>query len=104
VLDDPLGELLARVVGDVLSEKSAQEVATTGDREADREGELSAEGMAVHWAGMFLFCSGQRSPVGEGIVKGCRKPVVSQFEFMGSLGQAIRSSLRLKPPCSPNVS
>jgi hypothetical protein len=48
VLDDPFGERLARVVGDVLLEEAAQKVAAAGDGEADREHELCAEGAAIH--------------------------------------------------------
>jgi hypothetical protein len=61
VLHDPLGELLAGIVRDVILEEPAQEIATAGDREADREGELGTERAVIH-GGMFLFCSRQRSP------------------------------------------
>jgi hypothetical protein len=60
VLHDSLGELLTRVISDVLLQQAAQKVAATGDRKADLE---------------RLFCSDQRSPVGECVVKGRRKPV-----------------------------
>ena len=55
VLNDPLGEHLARVVGDVLLEDAAQEVAAPGDYEADRERELRAKRTVI--IGMFWFCS-----------------------------------------------
>jgi hypothetical protein len=43
VLHHPRGELLARIIGYVLVEEPAQEIAATSDRKADREGELVAE-------------------------------------------------------------
>jgi hypothetical protein len=48
VLNHPRGELLTGIVRYVLFEQPAQEVAATGDREADREGELVAEGSVIH--------------------------------------------------------
>jgi hypothetical protein len=74
VLHHLLGELLARVVGDVLPQEPAQEIAAAADGEADRERKLVAEGAVIHQS-MFLICSHQRSPVGECVVKGCRKPM-----------------------------
>jgi hypothetical protein len=53
VLDHPLGELLARIIGHVVLQDSAQEIAATGDREAARERELIAEGAVIHGG---LFC------------------------------------------------
>ena len=58
VLDHPLGELLARVIGHVFLEQPAQEIAATADSEADREGELVAEGAVIH-GDMFWLCSHQ---------------------------------------------
>jgi hypothetical protein len=43
LLDHPLGELAAGIVGGVLLEDAAQEIAAAGDREADRERELITE-------------------------------------------------------------
>ena len=56
VLYDPLGNLLAGIVRRVLLEQTPQQSAAAGDREADRECELVAEGAMIHGY-MFWFCS-----------------------------------------------
>ena len=56
MLDHPVGELPARIVGDVLLEETPQKIAAAGDREADRERELVAEGAVIHGS-VFMFCS-----------------------------------------------
>jgi hypothetical protein len=43
-----LGELLARIVGHVVLQEPAQQVAATSDREADREGKLVAKQAVIH--------------------------------------------------------
>ena len=70
MLDHPLGELLASVVGNVILQEPAQEIAAAADREADREGELVTEGAVVHEAAMFLLCSRGRGAEAVGRVKG----------------------------------
>jgi hypothetical protein len=56
VLYHPRGELLARIIGNVLLEKPAQKIPAAGDGEADRERELGERGL-IHRRQMFLFCS-----------------------------------------------
>jgi hypothetical protein len=46
VINHPLGELLAGIIGHVLLEEPAQKIAAAGDRKADREGELIAGSLA----------------------------------------------------------
>jgi hypothetical protein len=55
VLDDPLGDHLAGVVGGVLLEHTTQQVAATGDREPDRERELVPELSVIHRLVLVLF-------------------------------------------------
>jgi hypothetical protein len=55
VLDDSLGEHLARVVGGVLLENATQEVAAAADRKANRERELVAERVVIHRPVLVLF-------------------------------------------------
>lgn len=63
----------------MLCQEPAQQIAATGDREADRERKLGAERAVIHWR-MFLFCPRERSPAGEGNDKGgCRKPTGTLF-------------------------
>ena len=62
VLDYPLGELPARIVGHVLLEQAAQQGTAARDGKADREYELVAKGAVVHWSALFLLCSRQRTP------------------------------------------
>jgi hypothetical protein len=57
VLDHPGGELLAGIVRRVLGQDPAQQLPAARDREADREGELIAEGAVIHQGDLFLFCS-----------------------------------------------
>jgi hypothetical protein len=52
----PLGDHLAGVVGGVLLQDAAQQVAAAGDREPDRERKLGAKRVMVH-LGLFWFCS-----------------------------------------------
>ena len=73
MIDHSLGELLASVIWRVLLEDPTQQGTTACDREADREGELVAEGSVIH--GMFLFCSHQRTPDPTGAVKAGNSPV-----------------------------
>ena len=68
MIDDPLGEHLPGIVGRVLLEEPAQEIAAPRDRKADREAELGAEGAVIHGRA-FLFCSLQRSPRAGLVVK-----------------------------------
>jgi hypothetical protein len=48
VLYDAFGKMAAGIVGRVLLEDPAQQIAAAGDREADREHELVAEGSVIH--------------------------------------------------------
>jgi hypothetical protein len=54
LLDHPLRELVAGVVGDVLLEQPAQQIAALADREADREHELIAEEIPLARACSFF--------------------------------------------------
>jgi len=57
VLHNALRELLPRVIRDMILQETAQEIAAASDREADRKGELMAEGAVVHRAAVFWFSS-----------------------------------------------
>jgi hypothetical protein len=48
MLDDPWGEHLPGIVRRVFCQEPSQQDAAAGDREADRERELVAEGAVVH--------------------------------------------------------
>jgi hypothetical protein len=48
VLDHPLGEHLVGIIGHVILQEPAQEIAAACDREADREDELVAEWAVIH--------------------------------------------------------
>jgi hypothetical protein len=48
VLYHPRGELLARIIGNVILEKPAQKIAASGNREIYRECQLVAEVAMVH--------------------------------------------------------
>ena len=67
VLYDPLGKHLPGIVRRVLLEEPAQEIPAPGDRKADREGELRAEGAVIHGRA-FLFCSSPQTSRRAGLV------------------------------------
>ena len=54
VLDHPVGEHLTGIVRRVFRQEPPQQIAATGDREADRECELVAKGAVIH----LRVCSG----------------------------------------------
>jgi hypothetical protein len=72
VLDHPLGELLASIVGDVLLEQPTQQIAASAHREADRERELVA-GMIV-------------DPPGRGFSRSVVSPPSRRYRAGRSLG------------------
>ena len=48
VLDHPLGELVAGIVGRMFSKEPAEQVPAAGQGEADREHELGTERAVIH--------------------------------------------------------
>jgi hypothetical protein len=48
VLHDARSELLARIIGYVIFEEPAHQIAAAGERKADRERELITKGAVVH--------------------------------------------------------
>jgi hypothetical protein len=49
LLDDPLGEFAPGIVRDMFSKEPAEQVAAARQGKADREHELSAERVMIHW-------------------------------------------------------
>jgi hypothetical protein len=69
VLDHAGGEHLAGIVRRMLRHEPPQQGSAAADREADREGELVAEGAVIHQGALFWFCSSERTPDAAGAVK-----------------------------------
>ena len=92
---DALGEHLAGIVWRVFLDDPTQQGTTACDREADREGELVAEGSVIHGRVLVLF-----SPViagGRGTVKGGQnRPlrVSSTLSRRGGTDDGIRNRAR----------
>jgi hypothetical protein len=80
--DDALGELGSGVVRRMLLEQPAEQGAATGDREADREGEMVAEAAMIHGEACSCFVPQETEPDAHRRVKG--RPYHLGAQYPGS--------------------